>query len=131
MREEDDALFSGRGALPEDLARLERTLSRLPLPPEPDWNARAPRERRPRFVYAAVAAVLLMPFAATLLARDSWRVDTIAGSPSFGGMAFGGRIAMGGRVSTDQRSRARVEVKGLGSVVLEPGSVLRRVPGRG
>ena len=56
MRDEDDALFTGRGALPEDLARVERALSKLPLPPEPDWNARPRRERRPPvFAWAAIA----------------------------------------------------------------------------
>jgi hypothetical protein len=131
MRDEDDALFSGRGPLPEDLARLERALSKLPLPPEPDWNARSSREQWPRYVYAAVAAVLLMAFAATLLMRDAWSVHTIEGSPSLGGMAFVGRIGMGGRVITDRHSRARIEVKGLGAVELEPGSELRRVRGHG
>ena len=55
MREEDDALFSGRGQLPADLARLERTLGRLPLPPEPDWNARPRGERRPPVLMFAAA----------------------------------------------------------------------------
>ena len=131
MREDDDTLFSGRGPLPDDLARLERGLSKLPLPPEPDWDKRPTRERWPRYVYAAVAAALLVAFAATLLMRDAWRVHTISGSPSFGGFAFVGRIGTGGRVITDQHSRARIEVKGLGAVELEPGSELRRVRGRG
>jgi len=128
--EDDDALFSGRGPLPEDLARLQRSLSTLPLPPEPDWSARRVRERWPRLVYAAVAAVLIIAFGCTLLARDSWRVDTVDGSLSFGGMAFWGRIALGGRVATEARSHARIEVEGLGRVELGPSSVLRRVPGR-
>jgi hypothetical protein len=132
MRDPDDALFGGRGPLPDDLARLERALSNLPLPPEPDWNAPPRRERHaPVLAYAAAAAVLLVVTAGALLARDSWRVETLAGSPSLGGVAFAGRVAMGGRVVTDPRSRARLEVKGLGQVELEPGSVLRRVRGRG
>jgi hypothetical protein len=63
MREdEDDTLFSGRGQLPEDLARLERSLSRLPVPPEPDWDAaprgerRSPVPRRPERRWAPVLA---------------------------------------------------------------------------
>ena len=56
MREDPDALFSGRGKLPADLARLERTLGRLPLPPEPDWNARRRHERRPPVLAFAAAA---------------------------------------------------------------------------
>lgn len=132
MREPDDALFAGRGPLPEDLARLERALSSLPLPPEPDWDAPPRRERRaPVLAWAAAAAVLLIASAGAWLVRDGWRVETLAGSPSLGGVAFAGRVATGGRVVTDGRSRARLEVKGLGLVELEPGSVLRRVRGRG
>ena len=132
MREDDDALFSGRGKLPADLARLERTLGRLPLPPEPDWNARRRHERRPPvLVFAAAAAVLLVALAGVLFARDAWRVEPLAGSPSLRGVAFAGRVALGGRIVTDSRSRARLEVAGLGQVEIEPGSVLRRVRGRG
>jgi len=133
MRDEDEALFSGRGSLPEDLARLERALSQLPLPPEPDWNARPRAERRPPvFAWAAAAAVLVIASAALLLfGRDAWRVETLAGKPSLGGVAFAGRIALGGRVTTDTRSRARLDVQGLGVVELEPGSALRRVRGQG
>jgi len=131
MREDDDPLFSGRGPLPEDLARLERGLSKLPLPPEPDWDAKPGRGPRVSVLSWAAAAALLVFTAGLLFGRDTWRVETLAGSPSIGGVAFAGRIAMGGRVTTDPRSRARLEVKGLGVVELGPGSVLRRVRGRG
>ena len=131
MRDDDDTLFSGRGPLPEDLARLERALSRLSLPPEPDWNAVPPRARRaPVFAYAAAAAALLVALAGTLLASDAWRVETLSGEPRLRGLHFFGRIALGGRVVTGEGARARLDVKGLGRVELEPGSVLRRVPGR-
>ena len=132
MRDEDDALFSGRGPLPDDLARLERALSTLPLPPEPDWDARPRRERRvPALAWAAAAALLVIAPAGLLFGRDTWRVETLAGSPSLGGVAFAGHVAMGGRVITDAHSRARLEVKGLGVIELGPGSVLKRVRGRG
>ena len=77
MRDEDEALFSGRGSLPEDLARLERALSQLPLPPEPDWSARPRAERRPPvFAWAAAAAVLVIASAALLLlGRDATDED--------------------------------------------------------
>jgi hypothetical protein len=128
----DDALFTGRGPLPDDLARLERALSAVPLPLEPDWDARPSSERRPSVLaWAAAAAALSIATAAVLLGRDAWRVETIAGSPALEGVSFAGRIAMGGAVVTDARSRARLEVKGLGIVELAPGSVLRRVRGQG
>jgi len=115
MRDEDDTLFSGRGALPEDLARLERALAKLPLPPEPDWNARPRPERRPPvFAWAAAAALVIASAALLLLGRDAWRVETLAGKPSLGGVAFAGRIALGGVVTTDTRSRARLDVTEIG-----------------
>lgn len=130
--DENDGLFTRRGPLPDDLARLERALSALPLPAEPDWGAQPAPERRPAlFAWAAAAAAVLVATAGVLVARDAWRVETIAGSPSLEGAAFAGRIAMGGGVVTDARSRARLEVGGLGLVELAPGSVLRRVRGRG
>jgi hypothetical protein len=130
--EKDDALFSGRGMLSEDLARLEASLSRLPVPPEPDWGRIQPQRRGvPVLVYAAAAALAIVALAGLGLARDAWRVETLAGAPALRGLAFAGRVALGGVIATDERSRARLEVKGLGEVELEPGSVLRRVRGRG
>ena len=132
MRDEDDTLFTGRGPLPDDLARIERAFSTLPLPPEPDWDALPQRSTRPPLLaWAAAAAVLLIASAGLLFGRDAWRVETLAGSPSLGGAAFAGRIAMGGRIETGPDARARLDVKGLGMVELEPGSVLRRVRGTG
>jgi hypothetical protein len=134
MREEPeaDAVYTGRGSLPEDLARLERALSRLPLPPEPDWARRPRPERRaPVALLAAAAAMLFVALGGAVFGRDAWRVEPLAGAPSLGGVAFAGRIGIGGRVATDEHSRARLEVKGLGRVELDPGSVLRRVRGRG
>jgi len=118
-------------ALPEELAKLERALSRLPLPPEPDWDAVRRRARPPVLVYAAAAAFLMVALGILALARDAWRVEALAGSPSLRGPSFGRRVAVLGGVATDAHSRARIEVRGLGDVELEPGSVLRRVIGRG
>lgn len=129
---DDDPLFTG-GPLPEDLTRLERRLSQLPLPPEPDWDAaRAHEARTPQLLFAAAAALLLAALAGGgWLARDAWLVETVAGSPKLAGFAFAGRLGMGGTLSTDGASRARLLVTGLGEVELEPGSVLRRVRGHG
>jgi hypothetical protein len=135
MRDEDgkDALFSGEGPLPDDLARLRQQVSRLPLPPEPDWDAprrlavHAPRGWR----VAAAAAAFLALFAGGWLVRDAWQVETLTGAPTLRGLAFGDRLGLGGTLATDDRSRARLRVAGLGQVELEPGSELRRVLGRG
>ncbi len=127
---DDDTLWTGRGPLPQDLARLEAELARLPLPAEPDWNAvHAPTRHAPVFAWAAAAVLVVTVLAGQWLVRDAWRVEVLTGEPKLRGLAFGGRVALGGSLATDGASRARLLVKGLGRVDLEPGSVLRRVPG--
>lgn len=130
---DDDRLWQGE--LPPDLERLRAAASRLPLPGEPDWDARRV-VRRPRPVFARPAAWLaaaaaLVVFLGAAAARDAWRVEALAGRPGLSGLAFAGRVAAGGALTTDATSRARLEVPGLGEVTLEPGSRLRRVRGRG
>lgn len=139
---ENDPLWTARGELPEDLARLERTLSHLATPAEPDWSAvLRPAARvvrgpwwasRPmqRVAWAAAAALAVVTLAGQWLVRDAWRVEVLEGRATFGGAAFGGRVALGGSCATDDASRLRLEVRGLGQVELAPGSVLRRVIGR-
>jgi hypothetical protein len=134
MRDEDekDALYSGEGPLPDDLARLRQQLSQLPLPPEPDWDA--PRRRAahaPRGWLLAAAAALLALLGGGWLVRDAWQVETLTGAPTLRGLAFGGRLGLGGTLATDGSSRARLRVAGLGEVELEPGGELRRILGRG
>lgn len=157
MRDDDDRLWSGRGKrtgepsgepmgelsrepigeLSKDLTRLEAELSRLPLPPEPDWDRvpvvmRVPVWRRPAVqfaAWAAAAALVVVALAGQWLVRDGWSVESLAGRPNLRGPAFGRRLALGCMLATDQGSRARLIVRGLGAVELEPGSVLRRVPG--
>jgi FecR-like protein len=134
MRErEDDTLWTGRGKLPEDLARLEADLARLPLPDEPDWRkVRVPEPRfirRPVIAWAMAAVFAIVAVGGQWLVRDGWRVEALSGSPNLRGPALGRRLALGGALATDEGSRARLIVAGLGRVDLEPGSVLRRVPG--
>ena len=127
---DDDTLWSGKGELPEDLTKLEAELSRLPLPAEPDWDqVRAPRPVFAPYAWAAAAALVVVALAGQWLVRDGWHVEALAGSPSVRGLAIGGRLALGGSLTTDGASRARLVVRGLGRVDLEPGSVLRRVHG--
>jgi hypothetical protein len=132
-RHDDDRLWQGE--LPPDLERWRAAASRLPLPAEPDWGA--PRVvRLPRPVFARPGTWLAMAASLVVLlgvaaARDGWRVETLAGRPGLSGLAFAGRVATGGALTTDASSRARLEVPGLGVVTLEPGGRLRRVRGRG
>jgi hypothetical protein len=139
-----EALWSARGELPADLARLQADLARLELPPEPDWSRLERRRasdsvwrwwlarRAPRLAWAAAAALTLVAAGVVerWLVRDAWRVEAVEGRARLGGPALGARLAVGGSCTTDEGSRVRVEVKGLGQVDLAPGSSLRRVPGR-
>jgi hypothetical protein len=81
----------------------------------------------PRVAWAAAAALAVAALAGQWLVRDAWRVEVLQGRATLGGAAFGGRVALGGSCATDETSRLRLEVRGLGRVELEPGSVLRRV----
>ncbi len=134
-----DPLWSARSGLPPDLARLEADLAGLPTPPEPDWRTvPRPAERAPwwrpaparTLAWAAAAALAVVALAGQWLVRDAWNVEVLAGRATFGGATFAGRIALGGSCATGPESRLRLEVKGMGRVELEPGSSLRRVPGR-
>ena len=138
MREDDDvkreeeALWTARGALPPDLAKLEAELANLPLPPEPDWSRVAPEPVRLPYrpmplVWAAAAAILVVALGGEWLVGDAWRVEAIEGRVRQRGPALAGRLPAGGECEADAGSRVRVQVAGLGQVELEPGTVMRRV----
>lgn len=129
---DDDRLW--QGALPPDLERVRAAASRLPLPPEPDWDAppvlEIPRPSRSH-VWMALAASFVAVLGLAWFARDAWHVETVTGRPALSGIAFAGRVAMGGTITTDAASRARLDVPGLGAVTVDPGSCVRRVRGQG
>jgi hypothetical protein len=134
IERDDDQVW--QGALPPDLERVRAAASRLPLPPEPDWGAPRVRRLSPRAAvrprtWLALAAAFVAIFGVALIARDAWRVEAVAGRPTLSGFAFAGRVALGGTITTDATSRARLEVPGLGEVTLEPGGCVRRVRGQG
>jgi hypothetical protein len=133
-RDMDDRLW--QGALPPDLERVRAAASRLPLPPEPDWEAPRVRPLAPRVAvrpraWLALAAAFVAVFGVGWIARDAWRMETLAGRPTLSGFALAGRVGLGGTITTDATSRARLEVPGLGHVTLERGSCVRRVRGQG
>src|SRR5262245_9335468 len=138
MREANDDDRLWQGTLPADLERVRTAAARLPVPPEPDWDAprvrwiasHASSQRRVAWLAMAAAFVVVLG-AAAIIARDAWRVDAIAGRPSLSGLAFAGRVALGGSITTDATSRARLEVPGFGDVTLEPHGCIRRVRGKG
>lgn len=133
MREhENDRLWQGE--LPPDLERLRAQASALPLPAEPRWDAlrarSAPRRATAVLAWLPWAAGFVALLGVALIARDSWRVESVSGRPILTGVAFAGRVASGGAVATDFASRARLVVPGVGDVILEPGGRVLRLVGR-
>jgi hypothetical protein len=134
----DDDVLDGAASLPDDLARFEARLRALPLPAEPDWDTKALEPLRshrwewgPRAQGLAIAALALVGLGLGWVWAGGWRVEILSGRAAYGGVAFAGRVAPGGTLTTDATSRARLLVPGLGDVTLEPGGCVRRVRGRG
>jgi hypothetical protein len=129
---EQDALWDPGRPLPEDLERLSGDLARLPLPPAPDWGRVRPTVERPwrpsvPFVWAAAAGFVAL-LVGQWLVRDAWPVHPLEGRAGWRGPTLAGRLPLGSACQTDGRSRVRIDVGGLGQVVLEPGGLLRRLP---
>jgi hypothetical protein len=130
----DDERFDDGVPLPSDLARFEARLATLPLPAEPDWNAVAPARVRalPQWPQTlAIAASVLLVLGAGLVWSRGWAVESHGGRAALQGVAFAGRVGVGGSVVTDAATTARLDVPGLGHVMLAPGGCVQRVRGRG
>jgi len=134
----DDFVMDDHSPLPDDLARLEARLAALPLPAEPDWDAipsastSSPSSEWRRWSQAlAIAAAVLVVLGLGFVWAGSWGVETLSGRASYRGVAFAGRVALGGSLVTDAGTVARMDVPGFGHVTLEPGGCVRRVRGKG
>jgi hypothetical protein len=136
----DDYLWDGTGAPDEEVARLEALLSRYrhrpALPPLP---ARASSRRWA--VHAAMqvtvaAASLLLVIAAAWFAfamrQSGWTVQSLEGAPSIAGTRIDAPavLPIGETLTTDDRSRARIDVSTIGYVDVEPNSRLRLLTSR-
>jgi hypothetical protein len=138
----DEYLWDRSGKADPEIAELERILRPLahdgrPLPLED-----AARRRRPSWTWRAAipslplaASVCLMVASAWSGASRSpggWMVETLEGEPRIGREAIGRivRLGPGDRLDTDQRSRARLTLDGIGTVDIGPGSRVRRPPSR-
>lgn len=140
MSRDDDYLWDPRGKADPEIEKLERSLRSVPGPPPPPaWPARAPRRRLAWPVVAwpvaaAAVATLAVLGAWTLAHRDAWTVRALEGRPRVTGWAgVFTRLGAGGEVITRNAERARVAVRDIGWVELEPHSRLRLVhtgPGR-
>ena len=143
MTDDDEYLWDGKGEPDRDLAALQSELARhrwsgkLPAGPLP---ARTPRW--PLALAASLLGVAALGGAAWWLTRGAAPVTPLTPGPTLyvaealqGELHADGAVrdergarvdlARGDRLRTDATSRARVEIGDIGSVELEPDSVLR------
>ena len=137
----DDYLWDGSGEPDPEIVRLEELLApyrhrgRMPeLPP------RAMPQRR----FAVHAAMQILVTAASLLLvavaawfayavrPGGWTVQSLAGAPDVAGTRIDGpaTLPIGGTMTTDDESRARVDVASIGVVDVEPNSRVRLIASR-
>jgi hypothetical protein len=64
---------------------------------------------------------------APLMPVDSWRVETITGTPTIGDGSASAQIAVGQLLETDGRSKAKITVADIGSVEIAPNSRVKLV----
>lgn len=134
----DNYLWDRSGPPDPEVQRLENLLGTLrhnrPAPEFAMPVRRFPSRLRqilPRF--AAVAAIVVLVVAATLLARiqlrQSWAVSRLAGAPQVGSRPIGAvdRLPVGDWLVTDSASRAMIDVGLIGEVEVKPNSRLRLV----
>jgi len=131
-----DYLWDGSGTPDEDVVRLERQLARYRSQPAlPPLPARLVRVTRP-ILHAAMqlgvaAASLVLVAAAAWFAfsirEEGWTVQSLAGAPVVAGIPIDApaRLPIGEVITTDARSRARIDVSTIGYVDVEPDTVLR------
>jgi len=124
----DQYLWDKSGPEDAEVARLERALGNQ------RWSGRIPQQPhsslRRRWIFAAsLAALALAVLTFALLRRDrgaSYRFDPLEGSPVVeGGSSSARSLRSGDVLSTDAKSRAKLQVAELGNVVLEPGTRVR------
>lgn len=146
----DDYLWDGAGAPDPEVARLEALLSPYrhrdpltPLPPRAPHGFVTITAAPPRrfAVHAAMqilvtAASLLLVAAAAWFAhavrQSGWTVQSLEGSPSVAGTRIDApsRLPVGEALTTDDASRARIDVGSIGIVDVEPNSRVRLVASR-
>jgi ferric-dicitrate binding protein FerR (iron transport regulator) len=135
---QNDYLWDGTGTPDEAIVRLENTLRPLrqrgPLPPLPERNpeVRARPWMSARWLAVAAALVLIVAggaWVAIVFRSAAWQVSSLAGAPAVDGrvVASRARMSRGEWLETDNASRARIAVGGIGSVEVEPNTRLQLV----
>jgi hypothetical protein len=134
-RPDDEYLWDGTGVPDPDVVGLEKTLGVLRhrgrLPELPDRAAEPVRRGVPGRWLAAAALILVAGAAwfVTALRSPTWSVNSLAGTPAIGDQAVvtAARLKRGEWLVTDNRSRARIAVGGIGNVDVEPNTRLQVV----
>ena len=135
-RPDDAYLWDGTGVPDPDVVGLEKTLGVLRhrgrLPELPDRPAApAPRQPWTRGRWLAAAAVLLLvaggAWLLVVIRSATWSVNSVAGTPEIGERAIvtQATLRQGEWLVTDNRSRARIAVGGIGNVDVEPNTRLQ------
>jgi hypothetical protein len=136
-----DYLWDGGGAPDEDVVRLERQLARYrrqpALTPLPSRQVRAAGPFLNAAMQLGVAAASLALVAAAAwfafsVRSEGWTVQSLEGAPVVAGVPIDApsRLPIGQVITTDARSRARIDVSTIGYVDVEPNSVLRLLVSR-
>ena len=141
-RRDDSYLWDGTGVPDPDVVGLEKTLGALRhrgRPPRlPEGSTAVTVERTAtRWRWMAAAAVLVLAAGAGWLAlalrSSTWTVNSVAGAPAIGDRAVvtQARLKQGEWLVTDNQSRARIAVGGIGNVDVEPNTRVQLVEADG
>ncbi|MCC6677074.1 MAG: FecR domain-containing protein [Phycisphaerales bacterium] len=129
-----DYLWNASGPADPDVQRLEALLNPLALRPGPDAiPPRATLLARPRRVWLALAAMVALAAGLAIFAAPragpGWEISSLEGSPIVGSRAVTdqSKLRVGQWLTTDESSRAQLQVATLGSVTVEGGSRLRLI----
>jgi hypothetical protein len=99
-----------------------------------DASPKRPVVRPSKLRFAAILAVIVAGVAYWIITRPiaRWEVDGLGGSPMVGTQHIdrSGRVAAGEWVETDAKSRARIKIGNIGSVVLSPNTRARVIATR-
>ena len=137
----DDYLWDGSGEPDPEIVRLERLLGRYRHGGAPLRRPAQPPRPRRFAVHAAMqilvtaASLVLVAMAAwfaSAVRSSGWNVQSLAGVPIVAGAPVNGpaRLPVGETVTTDDASRARIDVGAIGIVDVEPNSRVRLVTAR-
>lgn len=139
----NDYLWDRSGEPDPDIQEMERILQPLRYArPAPEFELQPVLVRKPRrgvrvvmrrAALSLAAVVLFMAGGWWFLNRTpSFEVVSLGGSPRVGAAPLGGegRLKIGQWLETDASSRARIQVRNIGQVDIEPNSRLRLVEAR-